>query len=69
MEQGVKTKEEVAQQLRAQSRSKHKPGRKHELSNADYIVTKSGAWVRLTERNVSRSIHNNHCRRRLAKGK
>lgn len=51
--------------------SKNRPARaKVAMSNADYVVHKTGAWVRLTERPaLSRAPRNNAVRRRLAKGK
>lgn len=40
------------------------------MSNADYVVHKSGALVRVTERpEMSRNQRNNSVRRRIAKGK
>lgn len=56
-------------QNRQLAREGHTPGKKIVYGSAAYLVMKTGAWVRVTERKVSRVGHNNSARRRLAKGK
>lgn len=65
----LRPQDDVKRAMELSARSGHVPGKRVTYENADYVVHRSGAWVRLTERAVSRNTHNKSCRRRLAKGK